>query len=108
MAAIASPTTSGSANRSTPGAAARRANSPCCAPRTLTVQRPACRIRCHVSERREGQNDTSGGSSETAANELTMSPSGVPPTSVVTKATPVANRPKAVRRLASSSSGATG
>jgi hypothetical protein len=43
-----------------------------------------------------------GGSSETAANELTMSPSGVSSISVVMKATPVANRPKAARRLGSS------
>ena len=48
-----------------------------------------------MSESRAGQNETSGGSSETAANELTISPSGVPSTSVVTNATPVAKRPNA-------------
>jgi hypothetical protein len=69
------------------------------------VQRPACRMRCQVMESRPAQNETSGGWSETAANELTMSPVGVPSASAVTKVTPVANRPKAARRLRSSRPG---
>jgi hypothetical protein len=100
--------TSGSAKRSAPGAAALRAKLPCRAPRTLIVQRPVCRMRCQVMEWRDGQNETSGGWSETAANELTMSPSGAPSTSAVTKATPVANRPNATRRLRSSRPGSAG
>src|SRR5690242_4949427 len=71
-----------------------------------TAKRPACRMRCHVIESRDGQNDTSGGASDTAANELTMRPRGVPPTSVVTKATPVAKRPNASRSRPASRSGA--
>ena len=90
----------GSAKRSAPGSAARRANSPWPAASTCTSKRFAVRIRRHVSESRAAQNETSGGSSETAANELTISPSGVPPTSVVTNATPVAKRPNASRRRA--------
>ena len=71
----------------------------------LTVKRPAARMRRHVNESRLGQNDTSGGSSDTAANELTISPSGAPSASAVTNATPVAKRPKAVRRSASAIAG---
>ena len=33
-------------------------------------------MRCQVSESRDAQNDTIGGCSETAAKELTISPSG--------------------------------
>jgi hypothetical protein len=102
------PVVTGGAKRSAPGGAARRANPPCRAPSTCTAKRPACRMRCQVSESRDGQNETSGGRSETAANELTISPSGAPSTSVVTKATPVAKRPKAARRLRSSRPGSAG
>ena len=98
----ASGSRSGSAKRSAPGAATRRANSPCSAASACTVKRLAVRIRRHVSESRAAQNETSGGSSDTAANELTISPSGVPPTSAVTKATPVAKRPNASRSARSS------
>ncbi len=42
---------------------------------------------------------TSGGSSETELNELTVSPSGLPSGPVaVTTVTPVAKRPSAVRK----------
>src|SRR5215208_5302957 len=106
--ATALPGTSPSAKRSAPEGAARRTKSPSAEPRTLTAMRPACRMRCQVMESRDAQNETSGGRSETAANELTISPSGVPSTSVVTKATPVAKRPKAARRLRSSRPGSAG
>ena len=82
----------GSEKRSAPGSAARRANSPWPASSTLTAKWSPCRIRRHVSESRAGQNDTRGGRRETAANELTISPSGEPSISVVTNATPVAKR----------------
>ena len=64
---------------------------------TWMAKRRRARIRRHVSECATGQNETSGGSSETAANELTISPSGVLSTSAVTNATPVAKRPNAAR-----------
>src|SRR3954452_18542078 len=54
-------------------------------------------MRDHVSERRDGLNDTSGGSSETDASEFTISPAGSPPGAAVTNATPVAKRPSASR-----------
>src|SRR3954454_4494578 len=54
-------------------------------------------MRDHVSERRDGLNDTSGGSSETDAREFTISPAGSPPGAAVTNATPVAKRPSASR-----------
>jgi hypothetical protein len=63
----------------------------------LTPKRPAARIRRHVSDARDGQKETSGGSSDTDASELTIRPSGVPPTLAVTSATPVAQRPRAAR-----------
>ena len=52
-------------------------------------------MRDQVSELREGQNETSGGSSETDVSELTISPAGSPPGAAVRKATPVANLPSA-------------
>ena len=54
-------------------------------------------MRDQVSELRDGQNDTSGGSSETEASEFTISPAGSPSGAAVTKATPVANLPSASR-----------
>ena len=44
-----------------------------------------------------GQNEISGGSSDTEERELTISPLGSPPGAAVTKATPVANLPSAFR-----------
>src|SRR5437764_13917608 len=63
----------------------------------LTPKRPALRIRHHVSDVRAGLNETSGGSSETDASELTTGPCGRPPGAAVTIATPVAKRPSAWR-----------
>ena len=48
-------------------------------------------MRDHVSEFREGQNETSDGSSETDVNELMVRPTGSPSGARVTNATPVAN-----------------
>src|SRR5918996_2952975 len=58
--------------------------------------------RPQVIESHDGQNETSGGRNETAANELTISPGGVPSSSVVPKTTPVGHRPKDARRPRSS------
>src|SRR3954470_9225476 len=63
-------------------------------------------MRDHVSERRDGLNDTSGGSSETDANEFTISPAGSPPGAAVTNATPVAKRPSPSRNSRASGGGA--
>ena len=59
-------------------------------------------MRDHVSELRDGQNDTSGGSSETDASEFTISPAGSPSGAAVTNATPVANLPSASRKARAS------
>src|SRR5215208_5795043 len=85
------------AKRSAPAGVARIAKRSCCRPSTFTAKRPARRMRCQVSELREGQNDTRGGSSETEVSELTISPAGWPSGAAVTKATPVANLPSASR-----------
>src|SRR3954469_7980005 len=63
-------------------------------------------MRDHVSELRDGLNDTSGGSSETDASEFTISPAGSPPGAAVTNATPVAKRPSASRNERASTCGA--
>src|SRR3954467_2129494 len=63
-------------------------------------------MRDHVSERRDGLNETSGGSSETDALEFTISPAGSPPGAAVTNATPVAKRPSASRNSRASGGGA--
>ena len=68
-------------------------------PSTFTPKRRVRRMRDHVSELREGQNDTSGGSSETDASEFTISPAGSPAGAAVTNATPVANLPSASRKV---------
>src|SRR5215207_10250292 len=97
---------SGPAKRSLPAGVARLSKPSCRRASTLTAKRPPRRMRDHVSELREGQNDTRGGSSETDASELTISPAGVPSTAAVTNATPVANLPSAVRNERPSSAGA--
>ena len=65
-------------------------------------------MRDQVSELREGQNDTSGGSSETDVSEFTISPVGSPSGAAVTKATPVAKRPSASRNARASGADADG
>jgi hypothetical protein len=72
----------------------------------FTAKRPALRMRDQVSELRAGQNETSGGSSETDVSELMIKPAGSPPGAAVTKATPVANRPSASRNERGSGAGA--
>src|SRR5215218_860967 len=62
-------------------------------------------MRDHVSELREGQNATSGGSSETDVSEFTISPVGSPSGAAVTNATPVANLPSASRNERGSGAG---
>src|SRR2546421_2999075 len=78
------------AKRSAPGGLARVTKCSCCRPRTLTPKRLARRMRDHVSEFRDGQNETSNGSSETDVNELMIRPAGSPSCAPVTNATPVA------------------
>src|ERR671922_501949 len=93
------------ANRSAPAGVARSANRSCCHPSTLTPKRPARRIRDQVSELRAGENDTSGGSSETEGSEVTISPAGSPSGAAVTNATPVGNLPSASRNERASGAG---
>ena len=59
-------------------------------------------MRDHVSELRDGQNETRGGSSETDVSEFTISPAGSPSGAAVTNATPVANLPSASRNARAS------
>ena len=64
-------------------------------------------MRAHVSELREGANDTIGGASETDASEFTISPAGSPSGAIaVTSATPVGSRPSASRNCRPSKGGA--
>src|SRR5215218_9261477 len=65
-------------------------------------------MRDHVSELREGQKETSGGSSETDVSEFTISPVGSQSGAAVTNATPVANLPSASRNERSASAGGVG
>jgi hypothetical protein len=87
------------ANRSAPGGDALLAKRSCRRPSTLTPKRRVRRIRDQVSEPRVGQNESSGGSSETDVSELTMSPAGSPSGIAVTNATPVGNLPSASRNV---------
>jgi hypothetical protein len=64
----------------------------------FTPKRPARRIRDHVSELRDGQNESRGGSSDTEVSEFTINPAGSPSGAAVTNATPVANLPSASRK----------
>src|SRR2546423_5179570 len=85
------------ANRSAPAGVARITKRSWCRPSTFTPKRRARRMRDHVSEPRDGQNDTRGGSSETDASEFTINPAGSPSGAAVTSAIPVANLPRASR-----------
>ena len=72
----------------------------------FTPNCPARRIRHQVSEVRDAENDTSGGSSETEVSEFTINPAGWPSGAAVTNATPVANLPSASRKARASGVGA--
>ena len=65
-------------------------------------------MRDHVSEWRDGQKETSGGSSETDVSEFTINPAGSPSGAAVTKATPVANLASASRNARASGAAAAG
>src|SRR5262249_1288584 len=58
------------------------------------------RIRDQVNESRDGQTAISGGSSETDVNAFTSSPIGPSSSAAVTRVTPVAKRPRALRKAA--------
>jgi hypothetical protein len=85
------------AKRSAPGGLARVTRCSCRGARTLTAKRRVRRIRDHVSELRAGQNEISGGSSETDVSELMIRPAGSPSGAAVMNVTPVANRASASR-----------
>ena len=91
-----------SAKRSVPAGVARLANGSWTRASTFTPNRRVRRMRDQVSELRDGQNDTRGGSSETETSEFTISPAGSPPGVAVTNATPVVNLPSASRKMRAS------
>jgi hypothetical protein len=77
-------------------------------PEHVTPKRRVRRMRDQVSELRAGQNESSGGSSETDVSELTINPAGSPSGAAVTNATPVANLPTASRNERASGAAAAG
>ena len=87
------------------GGRARRDCS-CCRPSMFTPKRPARRMRDQLSELRDGQNETSGGSSETEVDEFTIRAGVSPSGAAVTNATPVADLPSASRNERASGAGA--
>src|SRR4051794_236014 len=93
------------ANRSAPAGVARVTKCSWWRASTFTPKWAARRMRDHVSDCRDGQNDTRGGSSETDVNELTINPAGSPSGAAVTNATPVANLPTASRNERGSGTG---
>src|SRR5262249_31623649 len=68
---------------------------------TLTQKHPARSISGQLRDRLPGQNSTSGGSSDSAANDWQANPTGSPPSSAVTTVTPVAKCPSALRNSVS-------
>jgi hypothetical protein len=95
----------GAGGQAAPAGVTRIANRSCCRPRMFTPKRPARRIRDHVSELRDGQNESRGGSSETKVSEFTINPADSPSGAAVTNATPVANLPSASRNERASGAG---
>src|SRR5919112_3446260 len=80
-----------------------QAVSSCSVDRTLTAKGAPSRYRLALDSR-VTVTWHSGGSSETAVNALTVAPCGTPSSfAQVTTVTPVANRPKALRRVRESS-----
>src|SRR5688572_8598863 len=67
----------------------RRQTSSWCSERMFTQNAPATSILGHDVEPLSGKNATSGGSSDTDANEPTARPTGTPSGAAVTTVTPV-------------------
>ncbi len=66
-----------------------RASSRCSSASTLAQKCPARAIRGQVADDRLGQNSTSGGSRDSAANDWQAKPAGPPSSTVVMTVTPV-------------------
>src|SRR5215469_11386526 len=73
------------------------ARSPCSAVSTLAQNTPARSILGHVDEVIDGQNSTSGGSSDRAAKAWQENPTGSPPSIAVMTVRPVAKCPSTSR-----------
>ena len=102
--AVARPGSSGRlriAWRPTPADAKRRDSSTCCSVSTLIAKCSAAWKAARLGLSWRSDHCTSGGSSESAPNELTVRPTGAPLASVqVASVTPVAKRPSAERSAA--------
>jgi len=71
------------ANLSGPLVPNRRASSRCPSASTLAQKNPAAAMRGHVADDRPGQDTTSGGSSDSAANDWHAKPASPPASTVV-------------------------
>src|SRR4029077_18547582 len=81
-----------------------RAHTPFCfSCSTLTHKRPAASIACHDRDTFVGQNSTSGGSSDSAANDWHAKPTGAPSCMVGITVIPVQNCPSTLRNVRGSS-----
>src|SRR5689334_10434212 len=86
------------ANLSAPLIPKIRDSSRCPSASTLTQKWPARAIRCQLVDRMPGQNSTSGGSRDSAANAWQANPTGSPPSTPVTTVTPVQKCPSTWRK----------
>src|SRR5689334_2171575 len=86
------------ANLSAPLIPNTRDSSRCPSASTLTQKLPPRAIRCQLVDRRPGQNRTSGGSRDSAANAWQANPTGSPLSTPVTTVTPVQKCPSTLRK----------
>src|SRR5580693_1933066 len=89
-------------NLSPPDTANVRHNASWCSSRMFTQNAPAWRIRGQLVELRAGARITMGGSSDRAAKDWQVKPTGSPSSSAVTTVIPVAKCPSTSRNRASS------
>src|SRR5580692_9803851 len=87
-------------NLSPPEMAKERQSASWCSPRILTQKLPALAMRGQLVELRAGARMTIGGSSERAAKDWQLKPTGMPSSSAVTMVTPVAKWPSTSRNRA--------
>src|SRR5271165_7384392 len=77
----------------------RAETSACFSCRMFTQNRPLASIACHERDTLVGQNSTSGGSSDSAANDWQANPTGTPSCMVVITVIPVQNWPNTLRNV---------
>ena len=70
---------------------------------TLTQNCPLASMACHDRDTFVGQNNTNGGSSDSAANDWQAKPTGAPSCMVVITVMPVQNCPSTLRNVRGSS-----